>query len=123
MTVFDAIRQEDIQKFHNLKLNNTKELISIFTEKLSLGKKLNYDDSSIMEHMTLSSPIELQRFLVIKNISTPCERISTMRQLVAVTSDSADRNAEKTGSYTRWNNQADGSVNRGTDLLHRFQSR
>ncbi|GFS65306.1 hypothetical protein TNCV_2451351 [Trichonephila clavipes] len=46
-----------------------------------------------------------------------------MRQLVAVTPDSADRNAEKTGSFTRWYNQADGSVHRGTDPLHRFQSR
>ncbi|GFW29059.1 hypothetical protein TNCV_2356171 [Trichonephila clavipes] len=68
MTVFDATRQEDIQKFQNLKLNNTKELISIFTEKLSLGKKLNYADSSIVKHMTLSSPIQYQKFLVIKKI-------------------------------------------------------
>ncbi|GFW57005.1 hypothetical protein TNCV_3472881 [Trichonephila clavipes] len=52
MTVFDATRQEDIRKFHNLKLNNTKELISFFTKKLSLGKKLNYDESSIVEYMT-----------------------------------------------------------------------
>ncbi|GFX61916.1 hypothetical protein TNCV_3777271 [Trichonephila clavipes] len=52
MTVFDATKQEDIRKFPNLKLNDTKELISFFTEKLSLWKKLNYDDSSIVEHMT-----------------------------------------------------------------------
>ncbi|GFV79653.1 hypothetical protein TNCV_1724781 [Trichonephila clavipes] len=66
MTVSDATRQDDIRKFHNLELNDTKELISFFTEKLSLGKKLSYDGSSIVEHMTLSSPIELERFLVIK---------------------------------------------------------
>ncbi|GFV79896.1 hypothetical protein TNCV_1272831 [Trichonephila clavipes] len=84
MTVFDATKQEDIRKFQNLKLNDTKELISFFTEKL------NYDDSSIVEHMTLSSPIEYQKFLVIKKISTPCEWISTMRQLIAVTWDSAN---------------------------------
>ncbi|GFS61508.1 hypothetical protein TNCV_4312221 [Trichonephila clavipes] len=123
MTMFDATRQEDIRKFHYLKLNNTKELISFFTKKLSLGKKLNYDDSSIVEHMTLSFPIELQRFVVIKKISTSCEWISTMRQLVALTPDITDRNAEKTGSYTRWNNEAYGSVRRGTDPRHRFQSR
>ncbi|GFS60312.1 hypothetical protein TNCV_2827731 [Trichonephila clavipes] len=123
MTVFDATKQEDIRKFHNLKLNDTKELISFFTEKLSLGKKLNYDDSSIVEHMTLSSPIQYQKFLVIKKTSTPCEWISTMRQLIAVTPDSADRKPVETGSYTRWYNQADGSVHRGTDPRNRFQSR
>ncbi|GFY36378.1 hypothetical protein TNCV_3450811 [Trichonephila clavipes] len=123
MTVFEATRQEDIRKIHNLKLNNTKEIISFFTEKLSLGKKLNYDDSSIVDHMTLSSPIQYQKFLVIMKISTPCEWISTMRQLVAVTPKSADRNAVDTGSYTRWNNQAYGSVHRGTHPRHRFQSR
>ncbi|GFW92312.1 hypothetical protein TNCV_3541981 [Trichonephila clavipes] len=123
MTVFDATKQEDIRKFHNLKLNDTKELISFFTEKLSLGKKLNYDDSSIVEHMTLSSPIQYQKFLVIKKISTPCEWISTMRQLIAVTPDSADRKPVETGSYTRWYNQVDGSVHRGTDPRNRFQSR
>ncbi|GFV36578.1 hypothetical protein TNCV_2260971 [Trichonephila clavipes] len=116
MTVFNATRQEGIRKFHNLKLNNTKELISFFTEKLSLGKKLNYDDSYIVEHMTLSSPIQYQKFLVIK-------KISTMRRLIAVTPDSANQNAVDTGSYTRWNNQAYGSVHRGTDPRHRFQSR
>ncbi|GFT63085.1 hypothetical protein TNCV_705171 [Trichonephila clavipes] len=120
--VFDATRQEDIRKFHNLKLNNTKELNSFFTEKLSLGKKLNYDDSSIVEHMTLSSPIPYQKFVVIK-ISTPCEWILTMRQLVAVTPDSADRKPVETGSYIRWYNQTDGSVHRGTDPQHQFQSR
>ncbi|GFT85187.1 hypothetical protein TNCV_496451 [Trichonephila clavipes] len=112
MTVFDATKQEDIRKFQNLKLNDTKELISFFTEKLSLGKKLNYDDSSIVEHMTLSSPIQYQKFLVIKKISTPCEWISTMRQLIVVTPDSTDRKPVETGSYTRWYNQADGSVHR-----------
>ncbi|GFS77939.1 retrotransposable element Tf2 protein type 3 [Trichonephila clavipes] len=122
MTVFDAMKQEDIRKFQNLTLNDTKELISFFTEKLSLGKKLNYDDSSIVEHMTLSSPIEFQKFLVIKNISTPCEWISTMRQLIAVTPDSADRKPVDTGSYIRWNH-AYGSVHRGTDAQNRFQSR
>ncbi|GFY78232.1 hypothetical protein TNIN_198951 [Trichonephila inaurata madagascariensis] len=80
MTVFDATRQEEIQKFHNLKLNNTKELISFLTEKLSIGKKLNYDDSSIVEHMTLSSPIEFQKILIIKKISTPFEWISTINR-------------------------------------------
>ncbi|GFW29737.1 hypothetical protein TNCV_3936041 [Trichonephila clavipes] len=70
MTVFDATKQEDIRKFQNLTLNDTKELIS-FYGKLSLGKKLNYDDSSIVEHMTLSIPLEFQKFLVIKKISTP----------------------------------------------------
>ncbi|GFV97593.1 hypothetical protein TNCV_2041011 [Trichonephila clavipes] len=123
MTVFDATKQKDIRKFHNLKLNDTKELIYFFTEKLSLGKKLNYDDSSIVEHMTLSSPIQYQKFLIIKKISTPCEWISTMRQLIAVTPDSADRKPVETGSYTRWYNQADGSVHRGTDPRNRFQSR
>ncbi|GFU26770.1 hypothetical protein TNCV_1838271 [Trichonephila clavipes] len=123
MTVFDATKQEDIRKFPKLKLNDTKELISFFTEKLSLGKKLNYDDSSIVEHMTLSSPIQYKKFLVIKKISTPCEWISTMRQLIAVTPDSADRKPVDTGSYTRWYNQADGSVHRGTDPRNRFQLR
>ncbi|GFU92984.1 hypothetical protein TNCV_2081301 [Trichonephila clavipes] len=122
MTVFDATKQEDIRKFQNLTLNDTKELISFFTEKLSLGKKLNYDDSSIVEHMTLSSPMQFQKFLVIKKISTPCEWISTMRQLIVVTSDSADRKPVDTGSYTRWNH-AYGSVHRGTDPQNRFQSR
>ncbi|GFW89261.1 hypothetical protein TNCV_4934291 [Trichonephila clavipes] len=110
MTVFDATRQEDIRKFHNLKVNTIKELMSFFTENRSLGKKLNYDDSSIVEHMTLSSPIQFQQFLVIKKISTPCEGILKMRQLVVVTLGSVDRNAKETGSYTRWNNQADESV-------------
>ncbi|GFU53691.1 hypothetical protein TNCV_4095961 [Trichonephila clavipes] len=64
--------------------------------------------------MTLSSPIQFQKFLVIKKISTPCEWISTMRQLIAVTPDSADRKPVDTGSYTRWNH-AYGSVHRGTD--------
>ncbi|GFU77636.1 hypothetical protein TNCV_1091331 [Trichonephila clavipes] len=123
MVVFDATRQEDIRKFHNLKLNNTKEFITFFTEKLPLGKKLNYDDSSIVEHMTLSSPIQYQKFLVIKKISTPCEWISTMRQLIAVTPDNANQNAVDTGSYTLWHNQAYSSVHRGTDPRHRFQSR
>ncbi|GFV33854.1 hypothetical protein TNCV_1820411 [Trichonephila clavipes] len=41
MTVFDATRQADIRKFHNLKLNYAKELVSFFTEKLLLGKKVN----------------------------------------------------------------------------------
>ncbi|GFY30438.1 hypothetical protein TNCV_4066881 [Trichonephila clavipes] len=122
MTVFYATKQEDIRKFQNLTLNDTKELISFFTEKLSLGKKLNYDDSSIVEHMTLSSPMQFQKFLVIKKISTPCEWISTMRQLIAVTPDSADRKPVDTGSYTRWNH-AYGSVRRGTDPQNRFQSR
>ncbi|GFW55291.1 hypothetical protein TNCV_116771 [Trichonephila clavipes] len=66
--------------------------------------------------MTLSSPTHYQKFLVIKKISTPCEWISTMRQLIAVTPDSADRKPVDTGSYTRWNH-AYGSVHRG------FQSR
>ncbi|GFT41321.1 hypothetical protein TNCV_628631 [Trichonephila clavipes] len=92
-------------------------------EKLSLGKELNYDDSSIVEHMSLSSPIQYQKFLVIKKISTTCELISTMRQLIAITPDSPDRNPVDTGSYNRWNNQAYGSVHRGTDPRHRFQSR
>ncbi|GFU44853.1 hypothetical protein TNCV_1291151 [Trichonephila clavipes] len=38
-----------------------------------------------------------------------------MRQLIAVTPDNANQNAVDTGSYTRWNNQAYGSVHRGTD--------
>ncbi|GFT54903.1 hypothetical protein TNCV_4888561 [Trichonephila clavipes] len=46
-----------------------------------------------------------------------------MRQLIAVTPDSADRKPVDTGSYTRWYNQADGSVHRGTDPRNRFQSR
>ncbi|GFY22453.1 hypothetical protein TNCV_2177141 [Trichonephila clavipes] len=122
MTVSDATRLEDIRRFHNLKFNNTKDLISFFKEKLSLGKKLNYDDSSIVEHMTLSSPSQFQTFLVIK-ISTPCEWISTIRQLIAVTPDNPNQNSVETGSYTRWYNQAYGSVHRGTNPWHRFQSR
>ncbi|GFT05547.1 hypothetical protein TNCV_3160261 [Trichonephila clavipes] len=39
ITVFDATKQEDIRKFHNLKLNDTKELIFFLTEKLSLGEE------------------------------------------------------------------------------------
>ncbi|GFV36355.1 hypothetical protein TNCV_2234021 [Trichonephila clavipes] len=54
---------------------------------------------------------------------TPCEWISTMRQLIAVTPNSANPNAVDTGSYTRWNNLAFDSVHRGTDPRHRFQSR
>ncbi|GFW29510.1 hypothetical protein TNCV_399451 [Trichonephila clavipes] len=100
MTVFDATKQEDIRKFHKLKLNDTKELISFLWKNFRWGRKLNYDDSSIVEHMTLSSPIQYQKFLVIKKISTPCEWISTMRQLIAVTPDSADRKPVDTGSYT-----------------------
>ncbi|GFX85873.1 hypothetical protein TNCV_2472751 [Trichonephila clavipes] len=46
-----------------------------------------------------------------------------MRQLIAVTPDSADRKPVETGSYTRWYNQTDGSVHRGTDPRNRFQSR
>ncbi|GFX00488.1 hypothetical protein TNCV_2091381 [Trichonephila clavipes] len=45
-----------------------------------------------------------------------------MRQLIAVTPDSADRKPVDTGSYTRWNH-AYGSVHRGTDAQNRFQSR
>ncbi|GFY54535.1 hypothetical protein TNIN_441351 [Trichonephila inaurata madagascariensis] len=70
--------------------------------------------------MTLSSPIQLKKFLVIKKISKPCEWISTMRQLIAVTSGNPNRNAVETGSYTLWNNQAYDS---GTHPRHRFQSR
>ncbi|GFV17423.1 hypothetical protein TNCV_2901351 [Trichonephila clavipes] len=40
-----------------------------------------------------------------------------------VTPDNPNQNAVETGSYTRWNIQADGSVHRGTDPRHRFQSR
>ncbi|GFT36820.1 hypothetical protein TNCV_2220891 [Trichonephila clavipes] len=65
--------------------------------------------------MTLSSPMQFQKFLVIKKGSTPCEWISTMRQLIAVTPDSADRKPIDTGSYTRWNH-ACGSVHR--ELMH-----
>ncbi|GFY62034.1 hypothetical protein TNIN_153901 [Trichonephila inaurata madagascariensis] len=39
MTVFDAFRQEEIQKFHNLKLNNTKELISFFYGKTFVSEE------------------------------------------------------------------------------------
>ncbi|GFW59019.1 hypothetical protein TNCV_2831251 [Trichonephila clavipes] len=46
-----------------------------------------------------------------------------MRQLIAVIPGNPNRNAVKTGSYTRWNNQAYGSVHRGTDPRHRLQSR
>ncbi|GFT50156.1 hypothetical protein TNCV_3622161 [Trichonephila clavipes] len=45
-----------------------------------------------------------------------------MRQLIAVTPDSADRKPVDTGSYTRWNHVY-GSVHRGTDAQNRFQSR
>ncbi|GFY66458.1 hypothetical protein TNIN_419641 [Trichonephila inaurata madagascariensis] len=40
-----------------------------------------------------------------------------MRQLIAVTPDNPNRNAVETGSYTRWNNQAYGTVHRGT-VIH-----
>ncbi|GFQ87420.1 hypothetical protein TNCT_41281 [Trichonephila clavata] len=120
--VFDVTRQKGIQKFHSLKLKDNKNLISFFTEKLALGKKLNYDDSSIVEHMTLSSPIEFQKFLIIQKISKPCEWISTMRQLIAATPDNSNRNAGESGSSRIWNNQAYGNINTGTDPL-RFQSR
>ncbi|GFR13377.1 hypothetical protein TNCT_709781 [Trichonephila clavata] len=124
ITVFDVTRQEEIQKFHNLKLEDNKNLISFFTEKLALGKKLNYEDSSIVEHLTLSSRMEFQKFLVIQKISTPCQWISTMRQLIAVTPDNSNRNAGESGSSRIWNtrNQAYGNINTGTDPL-RFQSR
>ncbi|GFY58054.1 hypothetical protein TNIN_355011 [Trichonephila inaurata madagascariensis] len=56
-------------------------------------------------------------------VSTPCEWISTIRQLIAVTPDNPNRNAVETGSYTRWNNQAYGSVHRGTVPRQQFQSR
>ncbi|GFV95861.1 short transient receptor potential channel 6 [Trichonephila clavipes] len=49
--------------------------------------------------------------------------VGNLRRLFAVTPHSADRNRVETGSYTRWNNQAYGSVHRGTDPRHRFQSR
>ncbi|GFR00002.1 hypothetical protein TNCT_532211 [Trichonephila clavata] len=75
------------------------------------GKKLNYDDSSIVVHMTLSSPNEFEKFLFIQKISTPGEWISTMRQLIAVTPDNSNRNALENGSSTRWYNQAYGGVN------------
>ncbi|GFU96123.1 hypothetical protein TNCV_4480391 [Trichonephila clavipes] len=57
--------------------------------------------------------MQYQKLLVIKKFSTPFEWISTMRQLIAVTPDSADRKPVDTGSYTRWNH-AYGSVHRGT---------
>ncbi|GFR25441.1 hypothetical protein TNCT_56531 [Trichonephila clavata] len=124
ITVFDVTRQEEIQKFHNLKLEDNKNLISFFTEKLALGKRLNLEDSSIVEHLTLSSPMEFQKFLIIQKISTPCQWISTMRQLIAVTPDNSNRNAEESGSSRTWNtrNQAYGNINTGTDPL-RFKSR
>ncbi|GFS48793.1 hypothetical protein TNIN_12701 [Trichonephila inaurata madagascariensis] len=46
-----------------------------------------------------------------------------MRRLIAVTLDNPNRNVVETGSNNRWNNQAYGSVHRGTDPRHRFQSR
>ncbi|GFU39386.1 hypothetical protein TNCV_1716581 [Trichonephila clavipes] len=46
-----------------------------------------------------------------------------MRLLITVTSDISNRNVVETGSYNRWNNQANGSVYRGTDPRHRFQAR
>ncbi|GFT85315.1 beta-1,4-N-acetylgalactosaminyltransferase bre-4 [Trichonephila clavipes] len=95
----------------------------LFEKSYQKRKKLNYDDSSIVEHMTLSSPIQFKKFLVIKKISTPCEWISTMRQLIAVTPDNPNQNAVETESCTRWNNQAYGSVHRGTDPGYRFHSR
>ncbi|GFR18025.1 hypothetical protein TNCT_729081 [Trichonephila clavata] len=45
-----------------------------------------------------------------------------MWQLIAVTPDNSNRNAVENGSSRRWNNQAYGRVNTGTDPL-RFQSR
>ncbi|GFQ69577.1 hypothetical protein TNCT_525301 [Trichonephila clavata] len=42
--------------------------------------------------------------------------------IIAVTPDSSNRNAVENGSSRRWNNQAYGNVNTGTDPL-RFQSR
>ncbi|GFU25717.1 hypothetical protein TNCV_207241 [Trichonephila clavipes] len=72
--------------------------------------------------MTLSSQRGVPEVLVIKKISTPCEWISTMRQLIAVTPDSADRKPVDTGSYTRWNH-AYGSVHRGTQSTVQIQAR
>ncbi|GFY57973.1 hypothetical protein TNIN_334371 [Trichonephila inaurata madagascariensis] len=46
-----------------------------------------------------------------------------MRQLFAVTRDNPNRNPIEAGNYSRWNNQAYGSVHRSTDPWHRFQSR
>ncbi|GFX78074.1 hypothetical protein TNCV_972281 [Trichonephila clavipes] len=59
--------------------------------------------------MTLSIPLEFQKFLVI------CEWISN-------DATSADRKPVDTGSYTRWNH-AYGSVHRGTGQQYRFQAR
>ncbi|GFV19915.1 hypothetical protein TNCV_1882831 [Trichonephila clavipes] len=42
MTVFDATKQEDIRRFHKLKLNDTKELISFFTENFRWGLKRKF---------------------------------------------------------------------------------
>ncbi|GFU56611.1 hypothetical protein TNCV_2700761 [Trichonephila clavipes] len=39
MTVFDATKQEDIRKFQNLTLNDTKELISFFYGKTFVGEE------------------------------------------------------------------------------------
>ncbi|GFX01684.1 hypothetical protein TNCV_4279641 [Trichonephila clavipes] len=44
-------------------------------------------------------------------------------ELDTITPDGADQIPVETGSYTRWYNQADGSVQRGTHPWHRFQSR
>ncbi|GFR16388.1 hypothetical protein TNCT_77641 [Trichonephila clavata] len=88
-------------------------------EKLPEGKKLNYDDTSIVEHMTLSSSMEFQKFLIIQKISTPCQWIATMRRLIAVTPDNSNRNAGESGSSRTWNthNQAYSNINTGTDPL------
>ncbi|GFQ85367.1 hypothetical protein TNCT_452211 [Trichonephila clavata] len=73
--------------------------------------------------MTLSSPIELQRFLIIQRISTPCQWIAIMRRLITVTPDNSIRNVGESGSSRTWNtrNQAYGNINTETDPL-RFQS-
>ncbi|GFR15924.1 hypothetical protein TNCT_610351 [Trichonephila clavata] len=113
-----------MQKFHNLKLEDNKNLSSFFTETLDLGKKLNYDDSSIVKQLTLSSRMDFQKLLIIQKISTPCRWISTIWQLIAMTPDNSNRNAGESGSSRTWNtpNQAYVNINTGTDPL-RFQSR
>ncbi|GFV26724.1 hypothetical protein TNCV_3292681 [Trichonephila clavipes] len=133
----DSFRQESpvntskepffFPEFDLNKFSSCKSFLDCFDQQcLEHQKDEQWKKKNIARYLTgvylKFCPIQFQKFLVIKKISTPCEWISTMRQLIAVTPDSADRKPVDTGSYTRWNH-AYGSVHRGTDLQNRFQSR
>ncbi|GFT53663.1 hypothetical protein TNCV_1918121 [Trichonephila clavipes] len=109
----------DLNKFSSL-----KSFLECFDKQCLEYQKTSNGRSKIFLDISREFILnfEFQKFLVIKKISTPCEWISTMRQLIAVTPDSADRKPVDTGSYTRWNH-AYGGVHRGTGQQYRFQAR